>query len=155
MARTLKMLVGACAAVAAATVMPVLAAAQGAVNPDDARKRLDADRGRLEATQRRSKELQADVDKLANERKRITERLIETARLAQQSEGQLSLIESRLGELDTQEKHLRGSLEQPPEAKTEQEKGKAAAKAENMIVVAEGAALPDGGLVTRERDLLE
>jgi septal ring factor EnvC (AmiA/AmiB activator) len=106
------MLVGACAAVAVVAAMPALAAAQGAVNPDDARKRLDADRGRLEATQRRSKELKADVDKLANERKRITERLIETARLAQQSEGQLSLIESRLGELDTQEKHLRGSLEQ-------------------------------------------
>ena len=36
---------------------------------------------------------------------------METAKLVQQSEGQLNLIESRLGELDVQEKHLRGKLE--------------------------------------------
>ena len=36
---------------------------------------------------------------------------METAKLVQQSEGQLSLIESRLGELDAQEKHLRETLE--------------------------------------------
>ena len=59
----------------------------------------------------RGKELQSDLDKIAAERERINARLVETAKLIQQSEGQLSLIESRLGELEAQERHLRGSLE--------------------------------------------
>ena len=107
-----KMLIGACVAVAGATAAASLAAAQGAVNPDEARKKLDADKSRLEASQRRSKELQADMDKLAAERQRINERLVDTARLIQQSEGQLNLIESRLGDLEAQEKQVRGSLAQ-------------------------------------------
>jgi septal ring factor EnvC (AmiA/AmiB activator) len=90
--------------------MPQAAAAQ-AIAPDEARKRLEADRGRLEANKRRGKELQSDLDKIAAERERINARLVETAKLIQQSEGQLSLIESRLGELEAQERHLRGSLE--------------------------------------------
>ena len=90
--------------------MPQAAAAQ-AIAPDEARKRLEADRGRLEANKRRCKELQSDLDKIAAERERINARLVETAKLIQQSEGQLSLIESRLGELEAQERHLRGSLE--------------------------------------------
>ncbi len=112
MAGTRKMLIGSCVAVAGATAAAAFVAAQGTANPDEARKRLDADRGRLEATQRRSKELQADVDKIGAERQRINERLVDTARLIQQSEGQLNLIESRLGDLEAQEKQLRGSLAQ-------------------------------------------
>jgi murein hydrolase activator len=81
-------------------------------NPDDARKQLDSDRGRLEATQRRSKEIQADMDKLAAERERINSRLVETGKLIQQSEAQLGLIESRLGDLEAQERQVRGSLEE-------------------------------------------
>ena len=94
------------------TVLPQLAAAQGNLAPDEARKRLESDRGRLEATERRSKELQKDLDKIAAERQRINARLVETAKLIQQSEAQLNLIEARLGELAAQEKHLRGLLEQ-------------------------------------------
>ena len=112
MAGTRKMMIGSCVAVAGATAAAAFVAAQGTANPDEARKRLDADRGRLEATQRRSKELQADVDKIGAERQRINERLVDTARLIQQSEGQLNLIESRLGDLEAQEKQLRGSLAQ-------------------------------------------
>jgi murein hydrolase activator len=100
-----------CIAVACAVAFPLFAAAQGGVNPDEARKRLEAERGRQEATDRRKKELQSDVDKIAAERERINARLVETAKLVQQSEGQLSLMESRLGELDAQEKHLLESLE--------------------------------------------
>ena len=93
-------------------VLPELAAAQqGKLAPDEARKRLESDRSRLEATQRRGKELQSDLDKIAAERERINARLVETAKLIQQSEAQMSLIESRLGELEAQEKHLRGALE--------------------------------------------
>jgi len=96
----------------AATVgFPMQVAGQGSTSADDARKRLEADRLRLEATQRRTKELQADMAAIAAERERINQRLVETAKLIQQSEAQLSLIESRLGEFQAQEKYLRETLE--------------------------------------------
>jgi murein hydrolase activator len=97
---------------AAMLALPLPLAAQSALSPDEAKKQLEADRGRLDATQRRSKELQADMDKISAERERINARLVETAKLIQQSEGQLSLIESRLGDLDTQEKGVRDKLAQ-------------------------------------------
>ena len=62
-------------------------------------------------TQKRSKEIKADLDKLAAERQRINARLVETGKLIHQSEAQLNLIESRLDELEAQEKHLRSTLE--------------------------------------------
>jgi len=96
---------------ACAIAFPWLAAAQSALTPDEARKRLESERGKLEAKERRGKDLQADVDKINTERERINARLVETAKLVQQSEGQLNLIESRLGELDVQEAHLRETLE--------------------------------------------
>src|SRR5262245_50615502 len=52
------------------------------------------------------------MDKLAAERERINSRLLETGKLIQQSEAQLGLIESRLGELEAQEKQIRGTLEE-------------------------------------------
>ena len=100
----------------AAGLLPCVAGAQTVpnppANPEDARKQLESDRGRLEATQRRSKEIQAEMDKLAAERERINSRLVETGKLIQQSEAQLSLIESRLGDLEAQERQIRGSLEE-------------------------------------------
>jgi septal ring factor EnvC (AmiA/AmiB activator) len=93
-------------------LLPTLAGAQAPANPEDARKQLESDRGRLEATQRRSKELQAEMDKLAAERERINSRLVETGKLIQQSEAQLSLMESRLGDLEAQEKQIRSTLEE-------------------------------------------
>jgi septal ring factor EnvC (AmiA/AmiB activator) len=110
-AHTLRALARGCIVAACSVILPQLAAAQGGLAPDEARKRLESDRGRLEATERRSKELQKDLDKIAAERQRINARLVETAKLIQQSEAQLSLIESRLGELGAQEKHLREALE--------------------------------------------
>jgi septal ring factor EnvC (AmiA/AmiB activator) len=104
-------LAGGCIVAACTIALPQFAMAQGGLAPDEARKRLESDRGRLEATQRRSKELQSDLDKIAAERQRINARLVETAKLIQQSEAQLSLIESRLGELAAQEKLLRETLE--------------------------------------------
>ena len=96
---------------ACALACPWFAAAQGNLSADDARKRLDSEKSKLEAKERRSQDLQADVDKINAERERINARLVETAKLVQQSEGQLNLIESRLGELDVQEAHLRETLE--------------------------------------------
>lgn len=87
-----------------------VAYAQTKLTPDEAKKKLEADRSRLEQTQRKKTELQSDVDKLASERERINSRLVETGRLIHQSEGQLSLIEARLGELVEQEKGLRQQL---------------------------------------------
>jgi septal ring factor EnvC (AmiA/AmiB activator) len=88
--------------------------AQAPASSEDARKRLEADRSKLEAdresTQRRSQELQSDLEKIASERERINARLVETGRLIQHSEAQLSLIESRLSALEVQEKQLRATL---------------------------------------------
>ena len=109
--RLLQTLVRGSVAAASTVALPLLALAQGTMSPDEARKRLEADRTRLEATERRSKDLQADLDKIAVERERINGRLVETAKLVQQSEAQLSLIESRLGELDAQDKMLKETLE--------------------------------------------
>ena len=60
-----------CIAVACTVAFPLFAAAQGSVSQDEARKRLESDRSRLEATERRSKDLQADLNKIASERERI------------------------------------------------------------------------------------
>jgi murein hydrolase activator len=95
-----------------ALLLPTLAGAQAPANPEEARKQLESDKGRLEATQRRSKELQSEMDKLAAERERINSRLVETGKLIQQSEAQLSLMESRLGDLEAQEKQIRSTLEE-------------------------------------------
>jgi septal ring factor EnvC (AmiA/AmiB activator) len=106
----LRNLAGACIAAASAAAVPLLAAAQGNLSPEEARKRLESDRGRLQATQRRSSELQTDLDKIGVERERINARLVETAKLVQQSEAQLSAIEARLGELEKQERQVRETL---------------------------------------------
>ncbi len=97
-------------AAASLLVAPLQVLAQGALSPEQARKRLEADKGKLDASEKRSKDLQADLDKLAAERERINARLVETGKLIQQHEAQLGLIEAKLGELDVQERQLRGTL---------------------------------------------
>jgi septal ring factor EnvC (AmiA/AmiB activator) len=99
-------------AAAAILAAPLLAQAQGTPSPEEARKRLEQEKIRLDAKEKLSKDLEAGIDKLAAERDRIGARLIETGKLIQQSEGQLNGIEARLGELDAEEKRLRGVLEQ-------------------------------------------
>lgn len=94
-------------AVAAAT-LPLPASAQD--RPDPSRK-LEQSRQQLDETQRREKILQSDLAQLAAERERLNARLMETASLIQRSEAQMTAMEARLGELDAQEKLVRGSLE--------------------------------------------
>ena len=53
-------LTGVFVAAVAAAALPSLAASQ-TPSAEEARKRLEADRGKLEATQKRSKEVQADA----------------------------------------------------------------------------------------------
>lgn len=99
------------AAWALAVCLPLTLPAFAQVSKDEAKKKLDADRSKLEQTQKLKKELQSDVEKLAAERERINARLVETGKLIQQSEAQLTQIEGRLGELEKQEKSLRDQLQ--------------------------------------------
>jgi septal ring factor EnvC (AmiA/AmiB activator) len=112
MARGPRISISLCLAAGFTVAGIALAAAQGSVSQEEARKRLESNRDRLEATRRRSKELEGDLDKIQAERERINARLLETAKLIQESEGKLTLIESRLGELEAQEKLVRGSLQE-------------------------------------------
>ena len=68
MGRTLKSKCALGAFVVAMLAMPLLAFAQGNVSPEETRKRLEADKSRLDATQKRSKEIKADLDKIAEVR---------------------------------------------------------------------------------------
>jgi hypothetical protein len=70
-----------------------------------------ADPSELGSLQRRANELQSDIEQIAAERERINARLTETGRLIRQSEAQLNLTESRLGELEVKENLLRQTLE--------------------------------------------
>ncbi len=86
--------------------------AQAPKNADEAKKKLETKRGELEEVQRKTKSLESDVGGLAAERERINSRLIETGTLIKKSEAQLTTIETRLGELEEQERILKGSLNQ-------------------------------------------
>jgi murein hydrolase activator len=99
-------------AAGALLMLPLLAVAQNVPNPDEARKRLEADKNRLDMTKKKSSEIKADLDRLAAERERINARLVETGKLIHQSEAQLSLIESKMDQLSGQEKQLRTTLQE-------------------------------------------
>ncbi|CAN1723387.1 murein hydrolase activator [Hyphomicrobium sp. 1Nfss2.1] len=86
--------------------------AQAPNEAENAKRRLETKRSELEDVQKRTKSLETDVDELAAERLRINSRLLETADLIQKSEAQLTTIETRLGELQEQERILKGSLNQ-------------------------------------------
>ncbi len=97
-----------CALIALLVAVPVSAQQ---MSKDEAKKKLEADRSKLEQTQKMRKDIQSDVEKLAAERERINARLVETGKLIQQSEAQLTQIEGRLGELEKQEENLRRQLQ--------------------------------------------
>ncbi len=79
---------------------------------DEVKKALDARREELKSTLDRAGLIEQDVTKLAAERGKINQRLQETASQIQESESRLTVVEARLGELDIQEKMIRGSLTQ-------------------------------------------
>ncbi len=76
----------------------------------EALRQLETSHDTLKQTEKRIQSLQTDVQQLNSEQARVNEQLIETGRLAQASEARLSRIEARVGELDAQEKLIRGSL---------------------------------------------
>ena len=80
--------------------------------PDEARKRLEADKGRLDTTQKRSKDLKSIWIGLLPNAQRINARLIETGKLIHQSEGATHPDRVEVDQLQAQEKQLRTTLEE-------------------------------------------
>jgi septal ring factor EnvC (AmiA/AmiB activator) len=108
---------GALAAVAVLPGMPpapvlAQAPAQTPSKAEEAKKKLEDKRNELQDVEKRKQSLETDVQGLAAERERLNSRLVETADLIKKSEGQLTSIETRLGELEEQERILKGSLNQ-------------------------------------------
>lgn len=83
-----------------------------APSADEVKKALEARRHDLKSTLDKAGVIEQDVAKLAEERGKINQRLQETATQIQDSESRLSVVEARLGELDIQQKMIRGSLNQ-------------------------------------------
>ena len=77
---------------------------------DDAQRTLQDKKQDLENTRSREKKLRRDVVFLKKERARLNEKLVNTAELVKQTETRLTKFEERLGELNEQEKLVRGSL---------------------------------------------
>ena len=83
-----------------------------AQSKDDVRQKLEKNRQQLDEAQKRGQGLETDLNQLKAERERLNASLVETARQVQKGEGQMSAIEARLGELESHETMLRGSLAQ-------------------------------------------
>ncbi len=88
------------------------AAKAPAPTADEVKKALDSRREELKSTLDRAGNIEKDVAKLAEERGKLNENLQDTASKIQDSEGRLTVIENRLGELEIQDKMIRGSLAQ-------------------------------------------
>ena len=78
----------------------------------DRTRELTTNKQKLEAAESRAKQLQSDVGQMDAERARLNAQLQETARLIQRGEGQMTIIEARRDELESQQKLLQGSLAQ-------------------------------------------
>lgn len=87
-------------------------AAQTPPGTTDIKKALETQKEELESTEDRARAIERDVEALREERETIRQRLLDTASQVQKSEAQMTAIESRLGELEAQEKIVRGSLHQ-------------------------------------------
>lgn len=73
---------------------------------------LEGEKHKLDEYTAKQREIQSEVGDLDAERERLNGRLVETAALIQRSEAKMTSIESRLSELEEQERAVRGSLEQ-------------------------------------------
>ena len=84
--------------------------AQDSKDRGDVVRQIETGKDTLRQSERRITTLQTDVQQLDAEQAKVNQQLIEIGRLAQNSEVSMSLMEARLGELDAQEKLIRGSL---------------------------------------------
>ena len=99
--------------VAAGVALPLLSVtAHAQSEPAEKRRQLEEQRKELESARGREHELAKNVAEIDAERENLKQRLVETAALIQKSESKMSDIEGRLGELQAQEKIVRGSLDQ-------------------------------------------
>lgn len=96
-----------------AITLPYLSAtALAQSDPGEKRRQLEQQRNELQTARDREQQIAKDVAEIDAERERLKQRLVETAALIQKSEAKMSTIEGRLGELQAQEKIVRGSLDQ-------------------------------------------
>lgn len=95
-------------------VLPIFLSSSAHAQADatEKRRQLEEQRGELQSARDREQALTKDVTDIDEERERLKQRLVETAALIQKSESKMSAIEGRLGELQAQEKMVRGSLNQ-------------------------------------------
>jgi septal ring factor EnvC (AmiA/AmiB activator) len=77
---------------------------------NDAARQLESSKDVLRQSEQRIEALKGDVKQLETDQSLTNRELVEIARLAQLSESRMSAMEARLGELDAQEKLIRGSL---------------------------------------------
>ncbi|HRY06415.1 MAG TPA: peptidoglycan DD-metalloendopeptidase family protein [Hyphomicrobiaceae bacterium] len=94
------------------SIFAATAHAQANTDADAKRRQLEEQRNELKSAHDREQELTKNVAEIDAERERLKQRLLETAALIQKSETKMSAIEGRLGELQAQEKIVRGSLNQ-------------------------------------------
>ena len=104
-------LVAAAALMLAASVPAITAGlAETPSSAEEAAKALETQQNELAAKKARDAELQKDLTSLADERREINARLVETAALVQKSEAAMTAIEQRLAGFERQEKDVRASL---------------------------------------------
>ena len=77
---------------------------------NEAARQLETSKDVLRQSEQRIEALKGDVKQLEADQALTNRELVEIARLAQMSESRMSAMEARLGELDAQEKLIRGSL---------------------------------------------
>jgi murein hydrolase activator len=98
------------AALGCATALSTFYAAPVPGHGQNAAAELRAKQQKLEAVESLAKGLKADLAEIDAERARLNVQLQDTAKRVQRSEGQLTVIEARREELDSQQKLLQGSL---------------------------------------------
>lgn len=98
--------------VLACVAVTPLAAEDASLTPEQAERALQQRKRELAATEGQAQTLQSGVADLDTEREKLNARLVETAGLIQHSEAQLTAIEGRMSELESQENIVRGSLVQ-------------------------------------------
>lgn len=104
-------LVAAAVMLAAIAFGPVAATrAEAPKTAEDAARTLERQKSELAAKEMRGRELQKDMASIADERREINARLLETAALVQKSEEQMTAIETRLAGFESQEQQVRASL---------------------------------------------
>jgi septal ring factor EnvC (AmiA/AmiB activator) len=89
---------------------PVSAQQPAPAARSEAVQQLDTRKGALTEAEQRAAALRSDVSKIKEEQTRLTQQLLDTAQRVQKGEAQMTLIESRRGELEAKEKAVRGSL---------------------------------------------